>query len=223
MQFKSTILVINNFLELYLLLFFSFFTTGCRTGNETVPVKTADVKKAEVSKQTALDFKNTDFRKNIPETSAENDASGILFPKTDTAAGTRLRDPFAFPTENKNVFPNGTEASAIQAEQHCTADSSFPVSSALNRTGTTLHKNTVTMRPPVPQTSYRSQDPFVYGLFDNGKEKLILLSCNQIRGLFRSGDILPNGYHVGEVTNTSVTLNPPQDAASHKALILRLQ
>ena len=222
MQINSTIKK-NIFLELSQLLIFAFFTTGCHTSNEAIPVKMADVKKAEVSKQTALDFNKTDFRKKIPETSAKNDASGILFPKTDTAADTGLRDPFAFPTELKRGFHNGTATSSIQKEQRCTADSSVPVTAALNRAGTTLPKNTVSTHPPASQAPYLPQDPFVYGLFESSKEKLALLSCNQIRGLFRSGDMLPNGYHVGEVTNSSVTLYPPQDAVNNKPLILKLQ
>ena len=224
MQFKSLINIKKDFFpELFLLLVFSFFTAGCRTGNEAAPVKTAAVEKAEASKHTVLDFKKTDLRKKTPETSAENDASGILFPKTDTAAGTRLRDPFASPGKLHKVFHNGTGTSEIQKEQLCTGNPSVPVPSALNRTGTIPRQNAITMSPPVSQTSCRPQDPFLYGLFDNGKEKLVLLGCNQIRGLFRSGDTLPNGYHVGDVTNSSVTLYPPRDAANNKALILRLQ
>ena len=115
------------------------------------------------------------------------------------------------------------ENQEIQQEQFCTGNPSVPVPSAVNRTGTIPRQNTLTMRPPVSQTSCHPQDPFLFGLFDNGKEKLVLLSCNQIRGLFRSGDLLPNGYHVGEVMNSSVTLYPPQDAANNKALVLRLQ
>ena len=224
MQFKSLINIKKDiFPELSLLLVFSFFTAGCRTGNEAAPAKIAAVEKAEVSKHTVLDFKKTVLRKKIPETSAENDASGILFPKTDTAAGARMRDPFAPPEELQKVFHNGTDTSEIQKEQFCTGNPSVPVPSAVNRTGTIPRQNTLTMRPPVSQTSCHPQDPFLFGLFDNGKEKLVLLSCNQIRGLFRSGDLLPNGYHVGEVMNSSVTLYPPQDAANNKALVLRLQ
>ena len=214
----------NIFLELSLLLTFSFFTTGCHTGNEAVPVKPASVKKAEVSKQPALDINKTDLRKKIPETSAKNDASGILFPKTGSAADTKIRNPFAPPAELNTASHNATETLTMQKGQLCTANPIVPVSSAVpSRAGTTFNKNVMNIHSTVSQTSYRSQEPFVYGLFDNGKEKLVLLSCNQIRGLFRSGDMLPNGYHVGEVTNSSVTLYPPQNDVNNKALILRLQ
>ncbi len=203
---------------------FSFFVSGCHTGDEPVSVTQITVKKEADNRNQAGEtqaFAIAKTHQKIPETPVNHSASGILLPekkagesrlyvpapddKNPDAAG--RRDPFALPaalrkqltvTQGKGCFTPGN-----------------------NHFETPLKKTAVqqSATPPAPG----SQQPYVAGFFDSGKDKLALLHWKQIQGAFRRGESLGNGYYVKEITAATVLLYPEKSASGMKPVTLTLQ
>jgi hypothetical protein len=74
-----------------------------------------------------------------------------------------------------------------------------------------------------PVISINPQDPCITGIFDNGKEKFVLLRWHQIQGVFRCGEALGNGYYVKEITRSTVELCPRQNPCDTKSITLPLR
>ena len=205
-------------------LVFSFFVPGCHTGEEPVSVPHVTAKKEAASHNQSKGIQADSIvktRKKKPETPVTHSASGILLPekkagesrlyvpapddKNPDAAG--RRDPFALPaalrkqltvTQGKGCFTPGN-----------------------NHFETPLKKTAVqqSATPPAPG----SQQPYVAGFFDSGKDKLALLHWKQIQGAFRRGESLGNGYYVKEITAATVLLYPEKSASGMKPVTLTLQ
>ena len=210
--------------KLTVFMVFSFFISGCNTANEPVSVPQVTGKKEAASYSQTKNIQADSIvntRKKIPETPVTHSASGILLPekkagesrlyvpapddKNPDAAG--RRDPFALPaalrkqltvTQGKGCFTPGN-----------------------NHFETPLKKTAVqqSATPPAPG----SQQPYVAGFFDSGKDKLALLHWKQIQGAFRRGESLGNGYYVKEITAATVLLYPEKSASGMKPVTLTLQ
>jgi hypothetical protein len=74
-----------------------------------------------------------------------------------------------------------------------------------------------------PAISINPHNPCITGIFDNGKEKFVLLRWHQIQGVFRCGEELGNGYYVKEITRSSVVLCPQQNPWDTKSITLPLR
>ena len=74
-----------------------------------------------------------------------------------------------------------------------------------------------------PAISINPHNPCITGIFDNGKEKFVLLRWQQIQGVFRCGEELGNGYYVKEITRSSVVLCPQQNPWDTKSITLPLR
>ena len=203
---------------------FSFFVSGCNTANEPVSVPQVTGKKEATSytqtkKIQADSIVNT--RKKIPETPVTHSASGILLPEKK-ANKNRIydstpddkhpdaavqRDPFALPE-------------ALRKQQHVTQGKKG-FASGKNRFEESLKRTDVQQSAASPAPS--SQEPCVAGVFDNGKEKLALLHWQRIRGAFRRGESLGNGYYVREITAGAVSLYPEKSGSGMKPVTLTLQ
>ena len=203
---------------------FSFFVSGCHTGEEPVSVTQVTVKKEATNRNQAGEIQADSIvktRKKKPETPVNHGASGILLPekqanknmiydsvpddKNPDAAG--RRDPFALPaalrkqltvTQGKGCFTPGN-----------------------NHFETPLKKTAVQQSATLPAPG--SQQPYVAGFFDSGKDKLALLHWKQIQGAFRRGESLGNGYYVKEITAATVLLYPEKSASGMKPVTLTLQ
>ena len=240
------------FYPLSVILAFTFFTGGCHTGNEFVPTEPAAVKKAEAEPQLITKQKHKGSQKKIPGTLAKSNASGILLsePEKDPKEGmsqnvsaepgekeaetsvATLRDPFSIPEELKNKSGAGEHPESIQA-QYIPAPPSSSVLQNGRQENKKLDGNPRSISPaPYPQNTaaayasrpfYQATGPVLSGIFDNGKEKYILLHWNQIQGVFQNGETLPNGYRVEEITASAVTLRPTQSVGTGEKIVLTLQ
>ena len=158
--------------------------------------------------------------KKKPETPVNHSASGILLPekqanknmisdsaqddKNLVAAG--RRDPFALPAalRKQQTVTRGNE---------CVTSGNTHFESPLKKTAVQQ-----TATPPAPV----SQQPYVAGIFDNGKDKLALLHWKPIQGAFRRGESLGNGYYVKEITTATVLLYPEKNGTGTKPVMLTL-
>ena len=219
--------------KIMVLLAFSFFAFGCHTGMEPVQVPQTTVKKEEASRVPKESFpNNTEINTKLksvnsqkrPETSLQRDASGLLlsenksakdpipFPshakKTAKAQRHTQRDPFALPMILQEPKP-------VMQEPPLSMSGQQTVSNPLDnkRRKTVPGKNQ-------PVISINPQDPCITGIFDNGKEKFVLLRWHQIQGVFRCGEALGNGYYVKEITRSSVVLCPQQNSSNTKTFSL---
>lgn len=67
-----------------------------------------------------------------------------------------------------------------------------------------------------------SPNPDLAGIFDNGKEKLVLIHWQQVQGIFRKNEALGNGYYVKEITPNSVLLSPEKNCSDTTPITLAL-
>ena len=219
--------------KIMVLLAFSFFAFGCHTGMEPVLAPQTTVKKEEASRISKESIQNnTETNTNLksvnkqkrPETSLQRDASGFLlsenksaknpipFPnhtkKTSTAQRHTQRDPFALPMIFQEPKPAIPEPPFSMSGQQT-------VSNPLDKK----------RRTPFPghnqlAISINPQNPCITGIFNNGKEKYVLLRWHQIQGAFRCGEALGNGYYIKEITRSSVVLCPQHNSSDTKTFSL---
>lgn len=202
-------------------LVFSFFVSGCHTGEEPVSVPQVTAKKETTSPNPSKLIQADTIvktRKKKPETLVNHSGSGILLPEkqADKSRGydpstdaenpdsASWRDPFALPEAlRKQPVTRGKQAVISE----------------------TSHPETPLQHTARQQTaaSPGSPEPCVAGIFDNGKEKLALLHWRQIQGTFRCGEPLGNGYYVKEITAATVLLYPENNSAGIKPITLALQ
>ena len=200
---------------------FSFFVSGCHTGNEPVSVPQVTVKKEATN---SVQAKRTQAgaivktRNKIPETPVKNSASGILLSEKQSNHNRQIcnalpcntnpddrHDPFALPAAFRKQQP------VIPEKQNFTPEKVHRKISPQH----TSTKRTVTL----PEL----RKPFVSGIFDNGREKLALLHWQQIQGAFRCGEPLGNGYYIKEIAATAVLLYPEKTYSGLKPVTLPLQ
>ena len=203
---------------------FSFFVSGCHTGDEPVSVTQITVKKEADNRNQAGEtqaFAIAKTHQKIPETPVNHSASGILLPekqanknmiydsvpddKNPDAAG--RRDPFALPAalQKQRTVTRGNK---------CVTSGNTHFEAPMKKTAV---QQSATPAAPV------SQQPYVTGIFDNGKDKLALLRWKAIQGAFGCGESLGNGYYVKEITATAVSLYPEKSASGMKPVTLTLQ
>ena len=222
--------------KIMVLLAFSFFAFGCHTGMEPVQVPQTMVKKEEASRVPKESFpNNTEIntklksvnRQKRPETSLQRDASGLLlsenksakdpipFPdhtkKTSTAQRHTQRDPFTLPMILQEPKPNMQEPSFSKSGRQTV---STPLDNKRRKTVPGQNQPAISINP---------HNPCITGIFDNGKEKFVLLRWQQIQGVFRCGEELGNGYYVKEITRSSVVLCPQQSPCDTKSITLPLR
>ena len=200
---------------------FSFFVSGCHTGNEPVSVPQVTVKKEATNSGQA---KRTQAgaivktSKKIPETPVKDSASGILLPEKQDTHSRQIcnpvpgdtnpdgrYDPFALPAALRKQQP------VIQEKQTFTP----------KKAGREISPQHTSARQTVAHPDLRK--PYVSGIFDNGKEKLALLHWQQIQGAFRRGEPLGNGYYIKEIAATAVLLYPEETGSGLKPVTLPLQ
>lgn len=221
--------------KIMVLLAFSFFAFGCHTGMEPVLAPQTTVKKEEASRISKESIQNnTETNTNLksvnkqkrPETSLQRDASGFLlsenksaknpipFPnhtkKTSTAQRHTQRDPFALPMILQEQKRDIQELPSLTPEQQTV---SSPLDNKRRKTVPVQNQPAIPINP---------QEPCITGIFDNGKEKYVLLRWHQIQGVFRCGEKLGNGYYVKEITRSSVVLCPQQNPCDTKSITLPL-
>ncbi|MBQ8700048.1 MAG: hypothetical protein IJ522_00505 [Acidaminococcaceae bacterium] len=221
--------------KIMILLAFSFFAFGCHTGMEPVLAPQTTVKKEEASRISKESIQNnTETNTNLksvnkqkrPETSLQRDASGFLlsenksaknpipFPnhtkKTSTAQRHTQRDPFALPMILQEQKRDIQELPSLTPEQQTV---SSPLDNKRRKTVPVQNQPAIPINP---------QEPCITGIFDNGKEKYVLLRWHQIQGVFRCGEKLGNGYYVKEITRSSVVLCPQQNPCDTKSITLPL-
>ena len=203
---------------------FSFFVSGCNTANEPVSVPQVTGKKEAASYSQTKNIQADSIvntRKKIPETPVTHSASGILLPEKK-ANKNRIYDstpddkhPDAAVQHDPFALPE-----ALRKQQHVTqGKKSF--ASGKNRFEESLKRTDAQQSAASPAPG--SQEPCVAGVFDNGKEKLALLHWQRIRGAFRRGESLGNGYYVREITATAVSLYPEKSGSGLKPVTLTLQ
>ena len=222
--------------KIMVLLAFSFFAFGCHTGMEPVQVPQTTVKNEEASRVPKESFpNNTEIntklksvnRQKRPETSLQRDASGLLlsenksakdpipFPdhtkKTSTAQRHTQRDPFTLPMILQEPKPNMQEPPFSKSGQQSV---STPLDNKRRKTVPGQNQPAISINP---------HNPCITGIFDNGKEKFVLLRWQQIQGVFRCGEELGNGYYVKEITRSSVVLCPQQSPCDTKSITLPLR
>jgi hypothetical protein len=222
--------------KIMVLLAFSFFAFGCHTGMEPVQVPQTTVKKEEASRVPKESFpNNTEIntklksvnRQKRPETSLQRDASGLLlsenksakdpipFPshakKTDKAQRHTQRDPFALPMILQEPKPVMQEPPLSMSGQQTVSN---PLDNKRRKTVPGQNQPAISINP---------HNPCITGIFDNGKEKFVLLRWHQIQGVFRCGEELGNGYYVKEITRSSVVLCPQQNPWDTKSITLPLR
>ena len=221
--------------KIMILFAFSFFAFGCHTGMEPVLAPQTTVKKEEASRISKESIQNnTETNTNLksvnkqkrPETSLQRDASGFLlsenksaknpipFPnhtkKTSTAQRHTLRDPFALPMILQEQKRDIQELPSLTPGQQTV---SSPLDNKRRKTVPVQNQPAIPINP---------QEPCITGIFDNGKEKYVLLRWHQIQGVFRCGEKLGNGYYVKEITRSSVVLCPQQNPCDTKSITLPL-
>ena len=222
--------------KIMVLLAFSFFAFGCHTGMEPVQVPQTTVKKEEASRVPKESFpNNTKINTKLksvnsqkrPETSLQRDASGLLlsenksakdpipFPshakKTAKAQRHTQRDPFALPMILQEPKPVMQEPPLSMSGQQTVSN---PLDNKRRKTVPGQNQPVISINP---------QDPCITGIFDNGKEKFVLLRWHQIQGVFRCGEALGNGYYVKEITRSTVELCPRQNPCDTKSITLPLR
>ena len=221
--------------KIMVLLAFSFFAFGCHTGMEPVQATQTTVKIEEASRVPKESFQNntgtnTKFKsennQKWPETSLQRDAPGLLlsenksaknpipFPdhtkKTSSAQRHTQRDPFTLPMILQEPKPNMQEPPFSKSGQQSV---STPLDNKRRKTVPVQNQPAIPINP---------QEPCITGIFDNGKEKYVLLRWHQIQGVFRCGEKLGNGYYVKEITRSSVVLCPQQNPCDTKSITLPL-
>ena len=203
---------------------FSFFVSGCHTANEPVSVPQVTGKKEAASYSQTKNIQADSIvntRKKIPETPVTHSASGILLPEKQAnknmiydsvpddknldAAG--RRDPFALPAALR-------KQQTVTRGNKCVTSGNTHFEAPMKKTAV---QQSATPAAPV------SQQPYVTGIFDNGKDKLALLHWKTIQGAFRRGESLGNGYYVKEITATAVSLYPEKSGSGLKPVTLTLQ
>ena len=208
--------------ELTAFMVFSFFVSGCHTGDEPASVIQIPVKKEETNRNQAKAIQSGTIvktRKKIPETPVNNSVSGILLsvkqenksriydssPDVKNTDAAIRRDPFALPAALRKQQP------VAQEKQ------SFPLGNS--------HPEAPLKRTSIQQTTVppSSQEPCVAGIFEKGKEKLALLHWQQIQGIFHRGEPLGNGYYVKDITAEAVSLYPEKNGPGIKPFTLTLQ
>ena len=203
---------------------FSFFVSGCHTGDEPVSVTQITVKKEAANRNQAGEtqaFAIAKTHQKIPETPVNHSASGILLPEKK-AGESRLyvpapddknpdasggRDPFALPAALR-------KQQTVTRGNKCFTSGNTHFEAPMKKTAV---QQSATPAAPV------SQQPYVTGIFDNGKDKLALLHWKAIQGAFRRGESLGNGYYVREITATAVSLYPEKSGSGLKPVTLTLQ
>ena len=221
--------------KIMVLLAFSFFAFGCHNGMEPVQATQTTVKKEEASRVPKESFQNntetnTKFKsgnnQKWPETSLQRDAPGLLlsenksaknpipFPdhtkKTSSAQRHTQRDPFALPMIFQEPKPAIPEPPFSMSGQQT-------VSNPLDKKRRTPFPGHNQLAIPI-----NPQEPCITGIFDNGKEKFILLRWHRIQGVFRCGETLGNGYYVKKIANSSVELCPQQNSCGTNSITLSL-
>jgi hypothetical protein len=222
--------------KIMVLLAFSFFAFGCHTGMEPVQATQTTVKKEEASRVPKESFQNntetnTKFKsgnnQKWPETSLQRDAPGLLlsenksaknpipFPdhtkKTSSAQRHTQRDPFTLPMILQEPKPNMQEPPFSKSGRQTV---STPLDNKRRKTVPGQNQPAISINP---------HNPCITGIFDNGKEKFVLLRWHQIQGVFRCGEELGNGYYVKEITRSSVVLCPQQNPWDTKSITLPLR
>ena len=200
-------------------LVFSFFVSGCHTNEEPVSVPEVTAKKETTnhiqSKRLQADT-IVKTRKKIPGAPVNHSASGILVPDKQ-ANKSRIYDPASVdknPDSATRSDPFSLPA-ALRKQQ--------PVTRGKQALKSEISHPEAPLQQPAAPLAPRSQEPYVAGIFDNGKEKLALLHWQQIRGIFRHGEPLGNGYYVKEIKSASVLLYPENNNAGIKPVTLTLQ
>lgn len=213
--------------KLSLFLAFSFFVSGCHTGNEPVPVPQITEKKERagdilparsrnVTKNGNTETVQTQSENsyNKPWASFEADASSTMLPEKQNTKSDKnriygsspnaknktkviIRDPFALPEALRIPQPSSS--------------------------GTQATKNPH-QPPSVRQTAPPdSQEPCVAGIFDNGKEKFAIIRWLQVQGVFRCGESLGNGYYIKEITAATVRLCPEAGSSGANNITLTIK
>jgi hypothetical protein len=203
---------------------------------EPVLAPQTTVKKEEASRISKESIQNnTETNTNLksvnkqkrPETSLQRDASGFLlsenksaknpipFPnhtkKTSSAQRHTQRDPFTLPMILQEPKPNMQEPPFSKSGQQSV---STPLDNKRRKTVPGQNQPAISINP---------HNPCITGIFDNGKEKFVLLRWHQIQGVFRCGEELGNGYYVKEITRSSVVLCPHQNPWDTKSITLPLR
>ena len=210
--------------KLTIFMVFSFFISGCNTANEPVSVPQVTGKKEAASYSQTKNIQADSIvntRKKIPETPVTHSASGILLPEKK-ANKNRIYDstpddkhPDAAVQHDPFALPE-----ALRKQQHVTqGKKSF--ASGKNRFEESLKRTDAQQSAASPAPG--SQEPCVAGVLKKKKEKLALLHWQRIRGAFRRGESLGNGYYVREITATAVSLYPEKSGSGLKPVTLTLQ
>lgn len=217
--------------KIRVLLAFSFFVSGCHNGNEPVPVSQVTVKKEAASKASDSLSRNTTESGTVtelksgktqkrPETSLKSDASGLLLSKSSPVSssshtkGTAViqrntqRDPFALPAILQEPLPASQGQKFLASSQQIIPDQ--------------LQQKHIPGMQNQPADPVNTQEPRIAGIFDNGKEKFVLLHWRQIQGIFHSGEPLGNGYYIKEIKATSVLLCPQHNGSRSNTITLTL-
>ena len=168
---------------------FSFFVSGCHTGEEPVSVTQVTVKKEATNRNQAGEIQADSIvktRKKKPETPVNHGASGILLPEKqanknmiyDSVPDDKnlddagRRDPFALPAALR-------KQQTVTRGNKCVTSGNTHFEAPMKKTAV---QQSATPAAPV------SQQPYVTGIFDNGKDKLALLHWKAIQGAFRRGE-----------------------------------
>ncbi|MBP5792469.1 MAG: hypothetical protein J6W46_02350 [Spirochaetaceae bacterium] len=219
--------------KITLLLALSFFAFGCHTGMEPVPIPQTTVKKEGTSRIPGEPPRNnTETNTKVklgknqkgPETSLHRDASGLLLPANKPAP-----KPVSCPTNTKStvVAQRHTQRNpfvlpAILQEQKPAMQEPPSLAPGQQIVSNQLEKSQRQAFPMQNQSTIplNPQEPCVAGIFDNGKDRFVLLRWHQVQGVFRCGEALGNGYYIKEITRSSVELCPQQNRYGTNSIIL---
>lgn len=227
------------------LLAFSFFTAGCHTGSEVIPAAPATVKKAEVGSRNLPETATAKSQKSTPETSAKNGASGILLPETGKQPASDIsvaeantekicekqtlkavgRNPFAMPAALEAKL-SGKKQTGNAMQPPSSNPSSLSAANSLtvpNKTTAPQYDSSGKKLMPGTPASVHRPEPYISGIFDNGQERFILLHWDQIRGIFRSGETLGNGYYVREISDSQAVLCTDKEDDGRSDVTLKLR
>jgi len=187
--------------KLTILLAFSFFAAGCHTDNEPAPVSKTTVKKDTAGQASESSLRNFVKAKTLAETTQNYEQKrpvSFTHDKHTNNDAVVQRDPFTNPTSTNQTITNCNNPQTMQQ--------AVP--------------KVTTVQPAVPPYS---PEPSVVGIFNNGKEKFALVRWQQVKGVFRCGENLGNGYYVKEISANIVLLCPNQnrDGADSIKLTLR--
>jgi len=198
---------------LSLLLAVSSFASGCHRETEPIPIPSPGAKKETVSQGTNRQTQSIweVDTKAVPKVSKSRQK------KNQEAAVKLAPSVTTLPENNKPVNPFNNSNREKTKRPEPVGRNPFAVPEILRKEqkispGQPEFTNQV--EPSYPP------DPCIAGIFDNGKERFVLLRWQQAQGVFREKESLGNGYYVKEITVDSVLLCPEQNDSGGKAISL---